>query len=174
MPPVYGNVKYDIQQAKLIWQCRIRHIWHGTHIWQRQTQHIGAKTRKCWNRIPRNPFCRLLEPRPGNAEIGPPGSPGAKARKCLNRAPGTHFVDFWSQSREMQIKPPGTHFADIWSQGQKMLKSELLMPILSTSGGKARICLNRTSWGNHFVDFWNQGQKMLKSNRGTHFVDVWS
>ena len=82
-----------------------------------------------------------------------------------------------------EIGIPGTHFVDFWTQRQKMLKSDFLGPILSTSGPNARKCKNRTSWdpfcrlldprpenakiavpGTHFVDFWNQGQKMLKSD----------
>ena len=80
-----------------------------------------------------------------------------------------------------EIGPPGTHFVDFWTQGQKMLKSDSLGPILSTSGPKARKCRNRTSWdpfcrfldpeletnaeiglpGTHFVDFWTQARKCL-------------
>ena len=103
----------------------------------------GPNARKCQNRTSWGPFCRLLDPRLENAEIGPPG---------------IHFVDFWIQTQKMlksdilgpfcrfldprpenaKIGPPGTHFADFWTQGQKMLKSDLLGPILSASGPKAR------------------------------------
>ena len=34
----------------------------------------GPKARKCQNRSSWDPFCRLLEPRPENAKIGPPGT----------------------------------------------------------------------------------------------------
>ena len=72
----------------------------------------GPKARKCRNRTSWDPFCRLLDPRPENAKI----------------------------------RPPGNHFVDFWTQGQKMLKSDFLGPILSTSGPEARKCQNRASW----------------------------
>ena len=39
-----------------------------------------------------------------------------------------------------EIGIPGTHFVDFWTQRQKMLKSDFLGPILSTSGPKTRKC----------------------------------
>ena len=69
------------------------------------------------------------------------------------------------------------------SQRKEMLKSDLLGPILLTSGPKARKCLNWTSWGSfcrlldpmpenakigppgtYFAAFWTQGKKILKSD----------
>jgi len=46
----------------------------------------GAKAWKCSNRLFWSSFCRLLEPRPENAQIDPSGA---------------HFVDFWRQGRKM-------------------------------------------------------------------------
>ena len=138
----------------------------------------GPKARKCLNWTSWGPFCRLLDPMPENAKIG----------------------------------PPGTYFADFWTQGQKILKSDLLGPILPTSGPKARKCLNRTSLdlfcrlrdprqendkiglpGTHFADFWTQARKCLNrtswdpfcrlldprrenakiGHPGTYFADFW-
>ena len=45
-----------------------------------------------------------------------------------------------------QIVAPGATLADIWSRCQKTFKSELLEPILSTSGLNGRRCSNRNSW----------------------------
>jgi hypothetical protein len=128
----------------------------------------GAKTRKCENRISWDRFCRLLEPRPENAEIG---------------SRGTHFVDFWSQgqkmlnsdplgpilrnsgaeSRKSWNQPSGIYFVDFWSQGQKMLQSGILNPFCRLSEPmteKVKIGFP----GIHFVDFWSPDQKMLKSD----------
>ena len=90
-----------------------------------------SQGRNTSNRVFWSPFCRLLEPRPENAQIDPSGA---------------HFVDFWSQGRNAsnrafwssfcrlleprpenaQIDPSGAHFVDFWRQGRKMLKSSLL------------------------------------------------
>ena len=53
-----------------------------------------------------------------------------------------HNLYIFTQARIPQIWRPGTHFGDFWSQGQKMLKSDFLGPILSTSGAEARKSLN--------------------------------
>ena len=47
-----------------------------------------------------------------------------------------------------------------FTQGQEMLKSSLLLLILSTSGAKAGKRSNR-AFGAHFVDFWCQGDGRL-------------
>jgi hypothetical protein len=52
-------------------------------------------------------------------------------------------VKNWPENAK--IGPPGNYFVDFWTQGQKMFKSDFLGLILSTSGPKARKCLNRTS-----------------------------
>ena len=41
---------------------------------------------------------------------------------------------------------PGISFVDFWSQGQKVIKSNLLGLVFSTSGANARKSLNRASW----------------------------
>jgi hypothetical protein len=167
-----------------------------------------AKAGKSSNRAFWNSFCRLLEPRPESHQIEPPGTgfvdfwsqgkkvikssllgpvlstSGAKARKSSNRASWDWFCRLLEPRRgSHQIEPPGTGFVDFWSQGQKVIKSSLLGPVLSTSGANARKSSNRASWdwfcrlleprrGSHqieppgtgFVDFWSQGQKVIKSS----------
>ena len=48
-----------------------------------------------------------------------------------------------------QIGTPGAHFADLWAQCLKMLKSELLEPILGPLPENAQIGAS----GTHFVEF---------------------
>ena len=125
----------------------------------------APKARKCLNWMSWDPFCRLLDPMPENAKIGPPGTyfadfwtqgqkilksdllgpilptSGPKARKYLNRISWDPFCRLLDPRLEnAEIGFPGIYFVDFWSQGQKMLKSDLLGPILSTSGPKARKC----------------------------------
>ena len=130
----------------------------------------GAKAIKCLNRSSWSSFCRLPEPTLENAQIESPGwyfddfwnqghkmlkssflelilsSSGAKTIKCLNRRSWSSFCRLPEPKPEnAQIGFPGKYFEDFWSQSHKMLKSELLELILSTSGAKARKCLNRSS-----------------------------
>ena len=71
----------------------------------------------------------------------------AKARKSSNRTSWTSFYPLLeTQPENAENGPSGTHFVDFWNQGQKILESDLLEPILSTSGAKASKCLNLTSW----------------------------
>ena len=128
----------------------------------------GPTARNCSNRNSWSPFNRLLSPMPQNVPKRKSWNPFCR---LLSPMPGN-----------IQIGTPGTHFVDFWAQCQKMLKSEFLKPILSTSGPNARKCLNRNSWkqfcrllgsmtenaqigtpGAHFVDFWARCQKILKS-----------
>ena len=71
----------------------------------------------------------------------------AEASKCLNRI---SWDPFW---RLLEPRPEkgligflGRYFVKFWSLSQKMLKSDFLGSILSTSGAEARKCLNRSSW----------------------------
>ena len=71
------------------------------------------------------------------------------------------------------IGSPGAHFVDFWAQCQKMLKSELLEPILWTSEPNARKkCSNRTDW----LLFCYLLGAMLGNAQietpGAHFVDL--
>ena len=125
----------------------------------------APKARKCLNWMSWDPFCRLLDPMPENAKIGPPGTyfadfwtqgqkilksdflgpilptSGPRAGKCLNQTSLNHFCRLLDPRPEnAKIGFPGTHFADFWTQGQKMLESDLLRSILSASGPKARKC----------------------------------
>ena len=84
--------------------------------------------------------------------------------------------------RLLKIKPLGTRFVDCWSQCEKVIESNFLELVFSTSGAKTRNSSNRASWysfcrlleprpeshqieppGNGFVDFWGRGQKGIKS-----------
>ena len=72
---------------------------------------------------------------------------GAKARMSSNRCSWTSFRRLLEPRPEcLQIDAPGYHFVDFWSQCQKVFKSILLDIISSTSGAKARMSLNRSSW----------------------------
>ena len=85
-------------------------------------------------------------------------------------------------SRLLKIKPLGTRFVDFWSQCEKVIESNFLGLVFSTSGAKTRKSSNRASWysfcrlrepkpeshqieppGNGFFEFWGQGQKGIKS-----------
>ena len=113
----------------------------------------GAKAGKCSNRVFWSSFCRLLEPRP----------------ECLKSNLLSSFYQLLEPKPEnTQIEPPGAHFVDFWSQSQKMLKSILLEPILSTSGAKARKCSNRVFW-NSFCRLLEPRPEYLKSNLLTSF-----
>ena len=72
---------------------------------------------------------------------------GAQARKSSNRA----SLDWFSRCLEPrlechQIEPPGDGFVDFLSQGWKVIKSNFLGLILSTSGANASKSLNRATW----------------------------
>ena len=59
------------------------------------------------------------------------------------------------------------------SQRKEMLKSDLLGPILPTSGAKARKCLNRTSW-DPFCRLLDPRRENAKiGHPGTYFADFW-
>ena len=103
-----------------------------------------AKARKWLNQTSKNPFCRLLEPMPRFFLIGPPGAhlstSGAIARRCSNRTsrfPSSRLLK--PMPENVQIGSLGTHFVDFCSQCRKMLKSNHLEPILSTSGATKKI-----------------------------------
>ena len=85
--------------------------------------------------------------------------------------------------RLIKIKPLGTRFVDFWSQCEKVIESNFLGLVFSTSGAKTRKSSNRASWysfcrlleprpesdqieppGNGFVDFWSHGRKVIKSS----------
>ena len=85
--------------------------------------------------------------------------------------------------RLLKIKPLGTRFVDFWSQCKKVIESNFLGLVFSTSGTKTIKSSNRASWhsfcrlleprpeshqidspGTSFVDFLIQGQKVMKSS----------
>ena len=144
----------------------------------------GPTAKKCSNRSSWNPFCRFLGPMPENVQNGTPGAhfvdfraqcqkmlksellelilptSGPNARKCSNRKSWKVFCRLLGPTPEnAQIGTPGPHFVDFWAQCQKMLKSVLLEPILSTSRANARNCSNRSSW-NPFCRLLGPLQKM--------------
>ena len=134
----------------------------GDHFVDFWSQGQNASNRAFWSS-----FCRLLEPRPECLKSSLLelilSTSGAKAGKCSNQAFWMSFCRLLEPRPEnAQIDPSGAHFVDFWSQGLKMLKSNLLELILSTSGAKAGMPQIEHS-GAHFVDFWSQGQKVLKS-----------
>ena len=90
----------------------------------------GAKAWKCSNLLFWSSFCRLLEPRPENAQIEPSGA---------------HFVDFWSQGRNASNRAFWSSFCRLLEPRPESAQIELLGVILSTSGAKARKCSNRAS-----------------------------
>ena len=73
-------------------------------------------------------FCRLLEPMPEITK--------SELLEPISSTSGT----LEQRPENAQINAPGIHFVDFWAQGQKMLKSELLEAILSTSVPTARKC----------------------------------
>ena len=115
-------------------------------------------------------ICWLLEPQP---------------EKYSNRNSWMSFCRLLEPVLEsIWIETTGTNFVYALRLSQKILKSELLELILSTSVDNARKCLNRNSWNpfsllarkcstryswTYFVAFWSQCQRLLNRNSWSPF-----